>query len=166
MTEYKSIVGTKIKNYTTNPDNPDSGQVWYNETDNVLKFQYANVTTSGSWSTGSNMNTAREQLCSNGVQTNALAIGGYVTTYQAVTESYDGASWTEVNDLSTARGTLASAGTYTSALAFGGNSATAITGVTESWNGTNWTEVNDLNTARKGLAGAGTDNEGVIAVGG
>ena len=44
MTEYKSIVGTKIKNYTTNPDNTVQGQVWYNETDNVLKFEFTNVT--------------------------------------------------------------------------------------------------------------------------
>ena len=47
MAEYKGIVGTKIRNYTTNPDNPITGEVWYNETDNVLKFQYPNLTTDG-----------------------------------------------------------------------------------------------------------------------
>ena len=51
MAEYKEIHGTKIRNYTTNPDNPIQGEVWYNETDNVLKFQYPAVTTSGSWRT-------------------------------------------------------------------------------------------------------------------
>jgi hypothetical protein len=40
MAEYKEIHGTKIRNYTTNPDNTIQGEVWYNETDNVLKFQY------------------------------------------------------------------------------------------------------------------------------
>ena len=49
MAEYKEIHGTKIRNYTTNPDNPITGEVWYNDTDNVLKFQYANVTSAGSW---------------------------------------------------------------------------------------------------------------------
>ena len=50
MAEYKEIHGTKIRNYTTNPDNPIVGEVWYNDTDNVLKFQYPAVTTTGSWS--------------------------------------------------------------------------------------------------------------------
>jgi hypothetical protein len=59
MAEYKEIVGTKIKNYTTNPDNADSGEVWYNETDNVLKFQFTNVSSAGSWSSGGNINTGR-----------------------------------------------------------------------------------------------------------
>ena len=45
MAEYKEIHGTKIRNYTTNPDNPITGEVWYNDTDNVLKFQHPNVTT-------------------------------------------------------------------------------------------------------------------------
>jgi hypothetical protein len=52
MAEYKEIHGTKIRNYTTNPDNPITGEVWYNDTDNVLKFQYPAVTTAGSWRTG------------------------------------------------------------------------------------------------------------------
>jgi hypothetical protein len=57
MAEYKEIHGTKIRNYTTNPDNPIQGEVWYNGTDNVLKFQYENVTSAGSWSAGNSMNT-------------------------------------------------------------------------------------------------------------
>jgi hypothetical protein len=62
MAEYKEIHGTKIRNYTTNPDNPNTGEVWYNDTDNVLKFQYPNTTTAGSWRTGGNLNTARRGL--------------------------------------------------------------------------------------------------------
>jgi hypothetical protein len=46
MADYKSIKGTKIQNYTTDPDNPLTGQVWYNETDQVLKFEYQNTTNS------------------------------------------------------------------------------------------------------------------------
>jgi hypothetical protein len=57
MAEYKGIHGTKIQNYTTDPDNPITGQVWYNETDQVMKFQYP--TTIDAWSTGGNLNTAR-----------------------------------------------------------------------------------------------------------
>ena len=50
MAEYKEIHGTKIRNYTTNPDNPITGEVWYNDTANTLKFQYLNVTTAGAFS--------------------------------------------------------------------------------------------------------------------
>ena len=38
MAEYKGINGTKIQNYTSDPDNPLTGQVWYNETANTLKY--------------------------------------------------------------------------------------------------------------------------------
>ena len=37
MADYKTIHGTLVRDYTTNPDNPIEGQVWYNETDKVLK---------------------------------------------------------------------------------------------------------------------------------
>ena len=72
MAEYKEIHGTKIRNYTTNPDNPITGEVWYNDTDNVLKFQYPNTTTAGSWSTGNSMNTARKEIAGAGIKTAAL----------------------------------------------------------------------------------------------
>ncbi len=78
MAEYKEIHGTKIRNYTTNPDNPIVGEVWYNDTDNVLKFQYPNTTTAGSWRTGGNLNTDRYRgaASSAGTQTASLYFGG------------------------------------------------------------------------------------------
>ena len=164
MAEYKGIHGTKIQNYTTDPDNPITGQVWYNETDQVMKFQYP--TTIAAWSTGGNLSTARRALRGAGTQTAALAFGGITTAVTGVTESYDGTSWTEVNDLTTARQNFGSAGIQTSALAFGGYTGTAYTGVTESWNGTSWTEVADLNNNRGYQAGAGVDNTSALSFGG
>jgi hypothetical protein len=38
MSTYKEIRGLKVRDYTTNPDNPIEGQLWYNETDNVAKY--------------------------------------------------------------------------------------------------------------------------------
>ena len=144
MAEYKEIHGTKIRNYTTNPDNPITGEVWYNETDQVLKFSYP--TTESAWASVNSMNTARDFLAGVGTYTAALGFGGNVPPHTANTESWNGSNWTEVNDLNTARTQLAGAGLQPAALAFGGTPPT--TGKTESWNGTNWTEVNDLNTAR------------------
>ena len=39
MADYKTIHGTLVRDYTTNPDNPIEGQVWYNETDKVSLYQ-------------------------------------------------------------------------------------------------------------------------------
>src|SRR6056300_1141816 len=102
MAEYKGIHGTKVQNYTSDPDNPITGQVWYNETDQVMKFQYP--TTIASWSTGSSLNTARAYLGSTGIQTAALGISGTTgpTTVGNV-ESYNGSAWTEIADVLTAR---------------------------------------------------------------
>jgi hypothetical protein len=104
MAEYKGIHGTKVQNYTSDPDNPITGQVWYNETSQTLKFQYENVTTAGSWSTGGTLNTVRRGLAGAGTKTAGLVFGGEGDPpVYAQTESYDGSTWTEVNDLNTAR---------------------------------------------------------------
>ena len=53
--------------------------------------------------------------------TSALAYGGYNTTQQDVTESWNGTNWTEVNDLNEAKYALGGEWTSnSSALAFGG----------------------------------------------
>ena len=74
MADYKSIHGTTIKSYTTDPDNPIEGQVWYDKTNEVLQYQIPNVT--ASWRTGNSMNTARQQLAGAGTQTSSLVFGG------------------------------------------------------------------------------------------
>ena len=160
MATYLGTHGSKIQNYTTDPDNPNTGEVWYNETNNVLKFQFENVSAAGSWSTGGNMNTARRHMSGFGTYTSAIANGGWSgpPAYYGNTELWNGTNWTEVNDLNTARRYLANSGvSNTSGLAFGGYvPGTEDVSVTELWNGTNWTEVNDLNQKRNNLAGAGT----------
>ena len=60
MAEYKEIHGTKIRNYTTNPDNPIVGEVWYNATDNVLKFQLLNTFSLDPWAQGNLIILGRE----------------------------------------------------------------------------------------------------------
>src|SRR5210317_1544775 len=99
MADYKSIKGVRIQNFTTDPDNPITGQVWYNESVQAMKFQYP--TTVNAWSTGGNLNTARQQIGGGGIQTSTVVFGGEYSTAVAstLTESYNGSSWTEVNDL-------------------------------------------------------------------
>ena len=73
MTTYKDIHGTKVEVRDDDPANPVNGQVWYNS--GTLKGH--KVSTVGAWATGSNLNTARQQLAGAGVSnTAALAFGG------------------------------------------------------------------------------------------
>ena len=164
MATYLGTHGSKIQNYTTDPDNPNTGEVWYNDTANTLKFQYPNVSSAGSWRTGGNLNTARDGIGNAGSYTSALAFGGGAKV--TITEKYDGTSWTEVNDLNTARRYMAGAGVdSTAALGYSGEAGPGVSALTESWNGTNWTETGDLNTARSQLASAGITTA-TIAFGG
>jgi len=117
----------------------------------------------GAWSSGGNMNTGRRQLASakNGTQSATLAFGGYVTSWVANNESYNGSSWTELNDLNTARYEGTGSGTQTAALAIGGYDGSKR-GYTETWNGSSWTEVNDMNTARIDAGAGGTQTSSIV----
>ena len=150
MADYKSIKGTKIQNYTTDPDNPLTGQVWYNETDQVLKVSTGPLV--NAWATSTPYPSERYGLAAAGSKTAAVTAGGWLTS-NAFT--FDGTSWSAIPSINTARRYLPGVGTQTAALIFGGGNPLP-TAITESWNGSAWTEVNDLNTSRSGLAGAGT----------
>ena len=163
LTTFPPSVDAGIPQVAGDPPAPSDGDVWYNT--NTYKLRVRGVSAAaGSWATGGNLNTGRNNLQSAqyGTQTAALAFGaGNPVT--GATESYDGTSWTEVNDLNSARGVGAGAGTQSSALMFGGDPNVALT---ETWNGTSWTEVSDLNQGRNGIGGAGIDNTSVLCFGG
>lgn len=170
MSTYKEIRGLKVRDYTTNPDNPIEGQLWYNTTDNVARYRIPNVLSS--WRTGGNLNDSRLRTGGTGLYNAALCFGGGdpSNNYTANTEQYNGSSWTEMNNLNTARLGPGGSGTYTSALGFGGTTSSPVApgaqSKTESWNGSSWTEVNDLNTARANFASAGADNTSALVFGG
>ena len=142
------------------------GQVYYNSGSNAFKVTIKDATT-GTWSSGGNLNTGRSALMGAGTNTAGLAFGGY-NPFRAQTESYDGSSWTEVNDLNTARYGIcgASFGPYTATLAYGGNVAGFNPTVnTESWNGSSWTEVNNLNSGRYDMSSIGIQTSAIAAGG-
>jgi hypothetical protein len=91
MAEYKGIKGFKVQYLSADPSDPNIGQTWYNSTSKDLK--YTSATAAGVWATGNNMNTARFELGGAGIQTAALAFGGYPPVL-ALTEEYNGSSWT------------------------------------------------------------------------
>jgi hypothetical protein len=156
MTTYKGINGFAVQSVATDPSPLDEGQVWYNNAS--YAFKLATLTTSGTWASGGNMNTARRIANGGvGIQTAALAISGSTPGAGALSavESYNGTSWT-TNPVSvnTGRPDGAASGTQTAALFFGG--APNYTN-TEKWNGSTWTNnPTGLNTGRSDLAASGS----------
>ena len=111
----------------------------------------------GAWSSGGDLNTARESGggTPQGTQNAALYFSGSTGSPSVLNESYNGTSWTEVGDLNTTRYFLGGIGTQTSALAFGGYGPPGNSNASEEWNGSSWTEGNDLSTARYAIGGFG-----------
>jgi len=169
MATYYGTYGQKVQYLASDPSDPQTGQVWYNSTSATLKVR--SVTTSGTYSSGGNMNTGRKNLGGVGSQTAALGFGGYeIPNYLSASESYDGTSWTNTPSLSSARGLAASAGTQTSALYAGGFAGgphpNPVAAITEEWNGSSWGSGGNLGTGRQWLAGSGTQTAGIAFGGG
>ena len=105
MTTYYGLYGQKVQYLASDPTDVQVGQVWYNSTSATLKVRSA--TTSGTWASGGNLNTATDQQGSGGTQTSAIKFGGRSgdpTPRQTnATEKYDGTSWTSVTSMGTAR---------------------------------------------------------------
>jgi len=170
MTTFKEIRGTTIESVSSDPTNPEVGQIWYNNTIGVLKGYQVSP---GTFASGGNLSTAIFGQGGAGTQTAALNFGGSPGNgiISNVTQSYNGTSWSPVNSMGTARSDLGGIGTQTAALGFGGyittNPAPTKTSIlTESWNGTSWSPVGNLNTARYNPGGVGTQTAGLAFGGG
>ena len=165
MATFKGIKGFTVQSLASDPTTTDSvGQFYYNSTSNAFKYVQPGGVAVGTWSSGGNLNTGRQEMTGSGVsQDSALAFGGdNGPGIVALTETYNGTSWTEVADLNTARSVLGGTGTATAALAVGGSGSTVNT---EVWNGSGWTEVNNLNTGKYNNSCAGITTA-AISVGG
>ena len=92
MSTYYQIFGGKVNVLSSDPSNPVEGQIWYNTTLEVLKYEAA--TTAGVWATGGNLGTARYRLGGAGTQTAGLAFGGENGPDKTSTEEYTGAGTT------------------------------------------------------------------------
>ena len=169
MSDYKTIHGISIRDYTTDPDNLIVGQVWFDKTNKVLQFQ---ATGAGAWSTGGSLNVGGRYGSGFGTQTSGLIFGGLrqgLSADRGETEQYNGTSFTEVGDLNTARSLYGESGvgTTTAGACIAGysNPGNSNYANVENWNGSGWAETTDVNTARNALGGSGTYTEGVIFAG-
>ena len=133
-------------------------------------FGKATGVPAGTWASGGDLNTARQQGNGVGPQTANLFFGGIKAgpAFAAETEEYNGTAWTEKNDLNTERDSMAAGGTTTAAItAFGSGTPASppITNIVELWDGSSWTETTDANTLRYSLGGVGKQTD-LIAFGG
>lgn len=166
MTTFKEIRGNLIKSTSTDPANPQDGQIWYNSTSQVLKGEEFLE----AWSSGGTMNDGRGQVSGLGTQTAGLAAGTQSTPPpQSATEAYDGTTWTTVNSLNDGRADLNMFGIQTAGIAAAGDDFPASprgTLATESWDGTNWTSVNNtVNGSFENHAACGIQTAGFIVGG-
>ena len=159
MATYKEIKGTSIEVVSSDPSNPQLGQIWYNTTSQTLKGIDLG---SASWATGGNLGTARRQLGGAGTQTAGLAIGGDTDPgYSALTEEYNGSSWTAGGALPVAKDIAGSCGTQTAGLSFAGSTGGGNVATTEEYDGSSWTGGGTMNTARIALGSCGTQTAGL-----
>lgn len=173
MTDYKKIHGYNVRDYTTDPSNILTGQVWFDKTNIAVQFQAEGA---GAWSTGTAYNNARKGATSAGNRTSALIAGGGTggtsgDDHSAQTETWNGTSWTEVADLNQRRNSNTGVGAdSTQALSLGGGAPGIPIGdnagvLVESWNGSSWTELADL-SQNKGEAATIGEYEDALCVGG
>ena len=71
MSTYRGIRGTLVSTRTSNPDNPNTGDIWYRSDTGDVQLQ-VNL---GSWATGGNMNTGRFYLDESLLRSNSTPRG-------------------------------------------------------------------------------------------
>mgnify|MGYP003150649951 CR=1 FL=1 len=173
MAEYKTIKGFKVESLAADPT-ANEGQIWYNTTTNLLKYDTVNV---GAWASGGNMNTTRSTLAAAGASNSSgVAMGGVSPPPGAIlssAEKYNGTAWTATGAMVNERRYFTGLGTETAAMACGGirgpSPGEAPTSKTETFDGSTWTEVNDLSRtpstspqAQTRMGGFGTTTSGLV----
>ena len=74
MATYRQVKGYSIKSVSSNPDNSNVGQVWYNSSTKAITSK---LSIPAAWASGGNLNTARFAMNQGaGTQTAGLGDGG------------------------------------------------------------------------------------------
>ena len=162
MTTFKEIRGTAIQSVSTDPSNPEEGQIWYNNTIGVLKG-YKNI--GATWSSGGNMTTGVYGSMQFGIQTAGVAAGGSATPgLTNITQEYNGSTWGSGGNIGTSRYRGGAGGTLTAGLIFGGESPGGDSNAAEEYDGSAWTGGGTMSKARR-TTGAGVQTA-ALAIGG
>ena len=143
----------------------DTGKIFYRSDTGDMKVTL-NVLGTGTWSSGGNMNSGREQGAGFGSLLAGVAAGG--GTPGTLVEEYDGSSWTEVTDVPARVVGSGATGPQTAGIIYGtGHPPSGGDGKeTFTYDGTNWSQVADLNTARPVGGSAGGSQTAALYSGG
>jgi len=165
MTTFKEIRGQLIRSVSSDPANPQEGQIWYNSTSQVLKG-YRNI--GGAWASGGNLTTATRLSTGFGTQSAAVSAGGAPpspsgpATGEVNTFEYNGSSWTAGNDLPIGFYNAGGTGIQTAGLQAGGNESPNIrSDKSFEYDGTSWTAGGTMSASREGAGLFGTQTTGV-----
>ena len=143
------------------------GDFYYNSSTGQYKTVNDGGAPIGTWASGNNLNTARDNMAGAGTQTSAMSVNGSnpPPTNISNVENYDGTSWAETTENNTPRryATANGVGGNTSVIYIGGYGAPPVANIgnTEIWNGSSWSETGDLDKGRNNLASAGTTTANV-----
>ena len=163
MSDYNVLHGLKVKYLSSDPSNPEDGQVWYNSSSNTLKVaEVTSATAAGSWASGGAVGTGRT-TSSAGTQTANVIMGGQAPPNTSNVEEYNGSSWSEVNNMPYIAPNLGGTGTQTAAIAIGGYYNVSTTA---EYDGTNWSSGGSLNTGREIMTGGCGTQTAALAIGG
>jgi len=164
MSTYKQIAGTTVKAYTTNPSDPQEGEMWYNQT--TLKLR--GVTALGAWSSGGFLATPAFLSAAFGSQTAAVTVGGTAPgpVFRNDTQEYNGTGWSSGTDYPTNISNSGRGGTSTAGLVLGGNTPPYTTAANE-YDGSTWTSTGALPTAGDNFGSCATETQtnGIFAQG-
>jgi len=173
MTTFKEIRGNLIKSTSTDPANPQEGQIWYNSTSQVLKGEEI----LGAWSSAANMNRTSSggYYGSIGTSTSSLGLVGTPGNSSPLeTEEWNGTSWSASDNMAPYSGIAGNmtpqggaSGTVTSALYSGGEQYTGNTeNKAQEYNGSSWTTITNMPVKTGYNVGIGTASDTSMSVGG
>lgn len=164
MSTYKQIAGTTVKAYTTNPSDPQEGEMWYNQT--TLKLR--GVTALGAWSSGGFLVTPGFLSAAFGSQTAAVNVGGTIPgpVFRNDTQEYNGTGWSSGTDYPSNISNSGRGGTSTAGIVLGGNTPPYTTAANE-YDGSTWTSTGSLPTAGDNFGSCSTETQtnGIFAQG-
>ena len=140
MANYKNIHGLNIPIRTSDPSNPQLGEIWYNSTTRSLKGQ--TVTTAGAWSSGGNLPTGISANSGSGSTPAGFSMAGGtgpVASYVSATNTYNGTSWVGAPAMPFTSAYAGVCGTIPTTIYIGGDGNAP--GASAIYNGTTWASI-------------------------
>jgi hypothetical protein len=167
MTTFIGIRGTAIQAVSSDPANPEQGQIWYNSSSGTLKGYVAATV---GWASAPAYPTALYAMGSAGTQTAALGMGGDAfpspTRPSNVVSTYNGSAWTATTNYPTGLSWIVGSGTQTAALGVFGNNGGPYVSTANSWNGSAWTAITSAPYSAEAAQGCGTQTAALYFGGG